>query len=605
MAKEISGISLNVTANTSGLEAGMAKVAAGLELSEKQMKAAAAAGAALEKQQNAGAAAAAALEKSLKEQAATLGMSANQIALYKARLAGATEEQLKGVKAALAKVTAGDAVANGLSKANQAMTAFGQLSAKQIKAIERHGRIREIVDPMTAALPALSALGKMDEIGGTGKAIGAISGALGAIPHPAAQAAGAVVGLAGGAFDVLNEQAEKARASVLGAFGNMTGGAMNLGQAVSKVKIDALADGAKRAEEALSGSGSGFLASAGTFTARQALAVNPFASASMRADFEVVTAVNQAATSEANLRRLAADPRLQALNRMIGRERAQQGIRDMGWETFFAAARGEGQGAAMAGGATAQEAADAAAREALVHRHAIANDIGTAQARADLAPQLADLARDQERARAGAASQQVGQSMTAGREELDILGRREFYLRTAIGLTVDMSHEESELARLRAAGASREVVQARWRQLQTIHEARLNLEAATQGRALRESTRNPLEVMNEEMARLDEIEARGGASAEVIARGRAAAVAAAERGVGEAPIGQAALMEGSAAAASAILKAQREQQRENPMARLELLTANLLEHARASAIGVRDMNDALEQGEFFRAVGLI
>jgi hypothetical protein len=120
------------------------------------------------------------------------------------------------------------------------------------------------------------------------------------------------------------------------------------------------------------------------------------------------------------------------------------------------------------------------------------------------------------------------------------------------------------------------------------------------GVQLQQQTRTPQEVMAEEMRRLDQMEAAG-VSADVVARGRAAAIATAERGIGEVPAGQAALMEGSAAAASAILKAQREQQRIDPMARIERLNMELLEQQRQTVAAALALNDALRRGDFFRA----
>jgi hypothetical protein len=208
----------------------------------------------------------------------------------------------------------------------------------------------------------------------------------------------------------------------------------------------------------------------------------------------------------------------------------------------------------------------------------------------------------QEERRRAEASRQTGEAIRGGREELDLTERRFEVIRNLEPFVADMSREEQELARLRRQGADAGLLEQRGRQVEQLRAQRENEQRLQAGRQLTEQTRNPLETFEREEARLQDLRESGAISEETFLRGRERAFEQAERGVGDVPVGQAALNEGSVAAASAIARANRQMERDDPQARVVQVLTELNARAQAQREEIRRLSDALNQGQVFRAV---
>ena len=422
------------------------------------------------------------------------------------------------------------------------------------------------------------------------------------IPGPMGAIASTVVGVVGSIVSTIAAESEVMKKRAGEAFGSIISGSKNARQAIADVRLDTMTQGfqalARVQMEAQNENIFQRLATGG---------MNQIAANNM--DANIAGIVNQANRTADLVRRLNSDPRMRAVLERTASERAVRQTGDTAEGLRAQAGTAGARTAAFLGGADAREAADAATRQNMVET--TANQIrregetrAQALARANqmLAAGLNQVAAAQQGLRAAAAGAEIGQSLAAGREELDLVERRVQYLQTARGITADMTQEQAALARLEREGASPQVVQARRQQLDALQNARVRQEAAQQGRALREQMRAPMEVYQEEIERLTQLRQNGAIDETTFRRAQGRAMDQMVAAAGEAPVGQAALMEGSAAAASAILRAQRQQQREDPQARMLQATAELRAIQQQQREIQQRQLELLNSGRVFRAI---
>lgn len=525
------------------------------------------------KQQEDADAAAARLTAGLKLQAATFGMTAHEAALYKLELAGASKESLEAARAAQAGLRErqkekAPGLAERFATKEFGAAAFGTAGGALQAGIAASQREGVVAKPSEA-------------IGQVGAVAGNVMGPLGPI---AGSIVSTLTGVFGTLFDALTRESRIAAERAGAALASIATGARNAGQAIAGVRVDSLT------------------ADLQSIMRSAAAAANPQQNSfdggardavAMQRGLETMEA--RAANATAAAQRVAADPQIQA---QVGRV-AELRVRQSSREAAQGAREGAQQERAAAGlaaaGLDAGRTADALERQAMAQRLAREASISLEEAQQRLAGSMVDLAKAQEERRQAEASRQVGESIRAGQEELELTERRFEVIRNLEPFVADMSREEDELARMRQRGAGAEVVAQRARQIETLRANREQEQRLQAGRQLTEQTRNPLETFQREGARLEELRDNGAISDEVFQRGMERAFEQAERSVGDTPVGQAAMTEGSVAAASAIARANRQQERDDPMARTNRVLDELNAMSRDQRDRIRNLAEVLER----------
>ncbi len=515
------------------------------------------------------------LTASLKEQTQTVGLTGHQLELFKLQQAGASAEELKAATAAeqgLRSAQRGQAVREAIFSGRGAATGVGLAGGAVRAGLESQAQPGVVHKPSEA-------------IGQIGQFASLLPGALGSI-------ASTITSVFGSIMDALTRESRIVAERAGTALASIVTGARNASQAVAGVRLDSLTEDLQGIVRD---------AAAGNLQRNTPLGGESLEQALQRRIGDMQTRAQAAADVTG---RIAANPQLQGQVAGLAQQRfaargneAVQGLQND---------RGQAELAARLAsqGVEAGRAADSVQRLAMVQRLATDANISLEEATRRTAAGMERFAQIQEQTRAAQATRSVAESIRGGREELEMDDRRLAVIRDMRPLVADVSQEEQQLAQLRRAGASDLVVAQRQRQIEQLGEARVQQQAAQQGRALTEQTRSPEEVFEQERLRLDTLRFRGEISDDVHARGMDRALQQVERAAGEAPVGQAALQEGSAAAASAILRAQRQMEREDPAARLARAFAEVRDVAQQQRGLQRELVDLVRRGDIFRAVNL-
>ncbi len=533
------------------------------------------------------------LTASLKEQTQVVGLGGHQLEIFKLQQKGAGEEELKAATAAeqgLRSAQRGQALKQAVFSGGGAATAAG-LAGGAIRA--------GLSQYQGAATPKDSV---QEGLGMVGQFAQALPGPLGAI-------AGTVTSTIGSIVAYFNAEANMMKERVGGALSGIISGSKNAREAMASIRTDTLTAGFEGIQRAI----------AGIVSSPELQQLMGRGVLQARINETIPQVIERAERTQELMRQVQADPRVQEMQRQTAGERAVQGVRGQAFDqTLGQAGQATMRTQELGQGRGLQEAADAADRYA--RTLALATQIQQpanaqfteGQQRARAFGQAADMLRgDLQRLaevqrinRAAQATVQVAEAVRGTSDDIELTNRRLAQMQDMRAITADVVAEEHQLEMLRRQGASADVIQRRQAQIEQLRGVREQESAQQQGRQVTEQTRNPLETFERERERLDQMLQRGTISNDVHARGMQNALQNVERAAGEAPSGQAALQEGSAAAASAILRAQRQMEREDPMARLQRAFGELRDVARAQEGRQRELVDLVRRGEVFRAVNL-